>query len=78
MKKFIGNTALKILAVSLSFIVFFTMVISVVGSAVMLFSDFYTRDFETLEKNIMKNLAKKEMYNLISLYDSSNEHVESY
>ena len=78
MKKFIGNTALKILAVSLSFIVFFTMIISVVGSAVMLFSDFYTRDFETLEKNIMKNLAKKEMYNLISLYDSSNEHVESY
>ncbi len=78
MKKFIGNTALKILAVSLSFIVFFTMVVSVVGSTVMLFSDFYTRDFETLEKNIMKNLAKKEMYNLISLYDSSNENVESY
>ncbi len=78
MKKFIGNTALKILAVSLSFIVFFTMVVSVVGSAVMLFSDFYTRDFETLEKNIMKGLAKKEMYNLVSLYDSSNETVESY
>ncbi len=78
MKKFIGNTALKILAVTLSFIVFFTMIISVVGSAVMLFSDFYTRDFETLEKGIMKNLAREEIYNLISLYDDSNETVEAY
>ncbi len=78
MKKFIGNTALKILAVTLSFVVFFTMLISLVGSVVMLFSDFYTRDFETLEKGIMRNLAKEEIYNLISLYDNSDETVETY
>ncbi|MBQ6885654.1 MAG: sensor histidine kinase [Clostridia bacterium] len=78
MKKFIGNTALKILAVTLSFVVFFTMLISLVGSVVMLFSDFYTRDFETLEKGIMRNLAKDEIYNLISLYDNSDETVETY
>ncbi len=78
MKKFIGNTALKILAVTLSFIVFFTMLITIVGSTVMLFSDFYTRDFETLEKGIMKKLAKEEIYNLISLYDNSDETVETY
>ncbi len=78
MKKFIGSTAIKILAVTLSFVVFFSMLISVVGSVVMLFSDFYTRDFETLEKGIMKNLAKEEIYNLISLYDNSNETVETY
>ncbi len=78
MKKFIGNTALKILAVTLSLIVFFTMLISVVGSAVMLLCDFYTRDFETLEKNIMQNLAKKEIYNLVALYDNSDETVKTY
>ena len=42
------------------------MIISVTGSAVMLFSDFYTRDFATLESNIMENLAENEMYNLIN------------
>ena len=78
MKKFIGNTAIKILAVTLSFIVFFTMLISVAGSAIMLLSDFYTRDFDTLEKNIMKGLAKKEKYNLVSLYDSSDKTVVNY
>ncbi len=78
MKKFIGNTALKILAVCLSFVVFFTMIISVVGSAVMLFGDFYTRDLETLEKNIMKNMAQKEMYNLVSMYESGAKYVEEY
>ena len=54
MKKFIGNTAMKILAVFLSFIVFFSMVISLVGCVTMFMSDFYTRDFETLEQNIIK------------------------
>ncbi|MBQ8740464.1 MAG: HAMP domain-containing histidine kinase [Clostridia bacterium] len=78
MKKFIGNTALKILAVTFSFIVFFTMLISVVGSIIMLFSDFYTRDFATLEENIMEDLAREEMYNLVSLYDGSDSYVESY
>ncbi len=78
MKKFIGNTAMKILAVFLSFIVFFSMVISLVGCVTMFMSDFYTRDFETLEQNIMKKLAKKEMYNLVSLYDEGNNAVESY
>ncbi len=78
MKKFIGNTAVKILAVTLSFIIFFTMLVSVVGSVVMLFSDFYTRDLETLEKSIMKNLAKEEMYNLISLYNSGDKHTTNY
>lgn len=78
MKKFIGNTALKILAITLSFIVFFAMLISVAGSIVMLFSDFYTRDFATLEENIMKSLARDEMYNLVSLYDGSENNVNSY
>ena len=58
MKKFIGNTAIKILAVALSFIVFFTMLISGVGSAIMLFADFYTRDFNTLEETIIEKLAR--------------------
>lgn len=78
MKKFIGNTALKILAVTLSFIVFFTMIISVVGSAIMLFSDFYTRDFATLEENIMQDLARDEIFKLTELYNSSDTAVESY
>ncbi len=78
MKKFIGNTAVKILAVTLSFLVLFTMLVSVIGSVLMLFGDFYTRDFATLEKGIMKNLAKEEMFNLISLYDSSDKTVIDY
>ena len=78
MKKFIGNTALKILAVTLSFIVFFTMLISVVGSIIMLFSDFYTRDFATLEENIMEDLAREEMFYLTERYSSSGKYVESY
>ncbi len=78
MKKFIGNTALKIFAVSLSFIVFFTMIISIVGSAIMLFSDFYTRDFSTLEESVMKNLARSEYNKLVGLYDSGESAVVSY
>ena len=78
MKKVICNTALKILAVILSFVVFFTMIISIAGSAVMFFNDFYTRDFQILEKNIMKGLAKKEIYNLVNRYDESDESVKNY
>ena len=78
MKKFIGNTALKILAVSLSFVVFFTMIISIVGSAIMLFSDFYTRDFSTLEESVMNDLARSEYNKLVSLYDSGDSAVASY
>ena len=78
MKKFIGNSALKILAVCLSFIVFFTMIISVVGSIFMLFGDFYTRDLETLEKNIMKKMAQREIHILVSLYDEGADDVEAY
>ena len=78
MKKFIGNTALKILAVSLSFVVFFTMIISIVGSAIMLFSDFYTRDFSTLEESVVKELARSEYNKLVSLYDSGDSAVASY
>ena len=78
MKKFNGNTALKILAVSLSFVVFFTMIISIVGSAIMLFSDFYTRDFSTLEESVMNDLALSEYNKLVSLYDSGDSAVASY
>lgn len=78
MKKFIGNTALKILAVALSFVVFFTMIISIVGSAIMLFSDFYTRDFSTLEESVMNDLARSEYNKLVSLYDSGDSAVASY
>lgn len=78
MKKFIGNTALKILAVTLSFIVFFTMLISVVGSATMLFMDFYTRDFATLEENIMEDLALDEMFYLTEKYSEGGKQVETY
>jgi len=78
MKKFIGNTAIKILAVTLSFIVFFTMLVSVAGSVIMLFSDFYTRDFATLEENIMEDLARDEFHKLVSIYDQSANYVESY
>ena len=78
MKKFVGNTPLKILAVVLSFVVFFTMIISVASSAFMFLSDFYTRDFETLEKSIMKELAQQEMTKMVSLYDSSDKIIEKY
>ena len=78
MKKLIGNTALKIVAVTLSFVIFLTMIVSVVGSVLMFFGDFYTRDAKTLESNLMKKLAKKEMYNLISLYNESDKAVEYY
>ena len=78
MKKLTGNIAIKITAVALSFLVFFTMAISIVGGIVMFFNDFYTLDAETLENKLMKNLAKSEMYNLISLYDRDEDDVESY
>ena len=78
MKKFIGNTAIKILAVTLSFIVFFTMLVSVAGSVIMLFCDFYTRDFAVLEQNIMENLACDEMFYLTERYSGSKYNVESY
>lgn len=78
MKKFIGNTAIKILAVTLSFIVFFTMLVSVAGSVIMLFCDFYTRDFVVLEQNIMENLARDEMFYLTERYSGSKYNVESY
>ncbi len=78
MKKFIGNTAIKILAVILSFIVFFTMIVSVVSSVFMFLSDFYTRDLETLEKSIMKEFAQQEMHKMVSLYDSSDKILEKY
>ena len=78
MKKFIGNTAIKILAVTLSFIVFFTMLVSVAGSVIMLFCDFYTRDFAVLEQNIMEDLARDEMFYLTERYSGSKYNVESY
>ena len=78
MKKFIGNTAIKILAVTLSFIVFFTMLVSVAGSVIMLFCDFYTRDFVVLEQNIMEDLARDEMFYLTERYSGSKYNVESY
>ncbi len=78
MKKFIGNTAIKILAVTLSFVVFFTMLVSVAGSVIMLFCDFYTRDFAVLEQNIMEDLARDEMFYLTERYSSSQKYVESY
>lgn len=78
MKKFIGNTALKILAITLSFVVFFTMLVSVAGSVIMLFCDFYTRDFTTLEENIMEDLARSEMFYLTERYSGSENNVESY
>lgn len=78
MKKFMSNTALKILAVTLSFIVFFTMVISMVGSVIMLFSDFYTSDFSTLEESVMKDLARSEYIKLVGLYDSGESAVATY
>lgn len=78
MKKFIGNIAIKILAVILSFVVFFTMLVTVTGSVIMLFNDFYTREYVTLEENIMKNLAKDEISNLINMYYSGENTVKSY
>ena len=78
MKNFIGNTALKILAITLSFIVFFTMLISVAGSIIMMFSNFYTRDFAALEKNIIEEFARVEIHNLILRYEESAKYIESY
>ncbi|MBR3968980.1 MAG: hypothetical protein IKJ93_05275 [Clostridia bacterium] len=78
MKKFVGNIAIKITAVVLSFILFFTMLVSVAGCVVMLFSDFYTRDFNTLESNIMQKLAEEEMYNLINKYDEGENQLKAY
>lgn len=78
MKKIICNTALKISAVFLSFVVFFSMIISVTGSIFMLFGDFYTRDLETLEKSIMKKLAIQEIQKMVSLYDISDQSLEKY
>lgn len=78
MKKFVGNISIKIMAVVLSFILFFSMLVSVAGSIIMLFSDFYTRDFNTLESNIMQNLAKEEMYNLINKYVEGENQLKSY
>ena len=78
MKKFIGNTAFKILAVALSFVVFFTMLVSTVGSILMLFGDFYTRDFKTLEQSLMGNLARDEINNLKNKYEQTADFVVSY
>ena len=49
MKNALNNIALKILAVILSFIMFFSMLISFFAVGVMLFNDFYTSDFKSCE-----------------------------
>lgn len=68
MKNALNNIALKILAVILSFIMFFSMLISFFAVGVMLFNDFYTSDFKSCETTIMGNLAKEELYKLESMY----------
>ena len=64
MKTVLNNTALKILAVVLSFLMFFAMLISFFSVGVMLFNDFYTRDFKSCETTIMGNLARNELNKL--------------
>lgn len=78
MKKFTENIAVKITAVFLSFLVFISTVISVASCTVMLFNDFYTRDFSQIEKNIMGNLAESEAYNLAGRYQDGENYVQSY
>lgn len=78
MNKFLDNIVLKITAVILSFLVFFSLLFSVAGSIIMFFNDFYTQDYNTLEVNIMQDLAKNEMFNLINKYNYSENELESY
>lgn len=78
MKKFTENIAVKIAAVFLSFLVFFSSVISGTACVIMLFNDFYTRDFSRLESNIMTNLAQSEINNMIYRYDYDGESLQSY
>lgn len=78
MNKFLDSIALKITAVILSFLVFFSLLFSVAGSIVMFFNDFYTQDYNTLEVNIMQDLAENEMFNLINKYNYSENELESY
>lgn len=78
MKKFTGNVAVKIAAVVLSFLVFVSTVVSVLGCAVMLFNDFYTLDFSELEKSTMNTLLKNESNNLINKYQDGESYLQEY
>ncbi len=71
MKKSLNNIVLKILAVVLSFVIFFAMVISFLAVGIMLYNDFYTRDFKSCETSIIGNLASEELFKLESM-DKNN------
>lgn len=75
MKNALNNIALKILAVILSFIMFFSMLISFFAVGVMLFNDFYTSDFKSCEFSIMSNLAHEELYKLEVI---EQDYIEDY
>lgn len=81
MKKFTENLAVKIVAIVLSFLVFASAVISTVACVFMFFNDFYTRDFDKIEKKAMNNLAQSELYYLSSMYEyegNSAQQNEKY
>lgn len=76
MKNALNNIVLKILAVVLSFFMFFAMLISFFAVGIMLFNDFYTRDFKSCETTVMGNLAQEELYKIESMY--KNEVSDYY
>ena len=75
MKNALNNIALKILAIVLSFVLFFAMLISFFAVGVMLFNDFYTSDFKSCEFSIMSNLAHEELYKIETM---NQDYIEDY
>lgn len=75
MKNALNNIALKILAIVLSFVLFFAMLISFFAVGVMLFNDFYTSDFKSCEFSIMSNLAHEELFKLETMHQ---DYIEDY
>ena len=68
MNKVINNIALKITAICLSFLLFFTAIFSLISVVYMLYNNFYTKDFTTLQTDTMQQLTKNEMGRFINEY----------
>ena len=66
MNKVINNIALKITAICLSFLLFFTAIFSLISVVYMLYNNFYTKDFTTLQTDTMQQLTKNEMGRFIN------------
>ena len=78
MNKVINNIALKITAICLSFLLFFTAIFSLISVVYMLYNNFYTKDFTTLQTDTMQQLTKNEMGRFINEYIEDPVYLNYY